>query len=1007
MNKRNYIYSLLCLILLVCLCSCNVVFTSSKLDTPVISLTEKTVSWNKVDLASSYDVYINNQFKENVVENSYTIVTEELGEYEIYIIAKPATTENKESAKSNKVVYTYKITLDTPVITLTENTVSWQDVKNATGYEVYVDDVLADTVDTTSKVINQLGTKTVYVVAVSTNPYCESSSKSNEVTVSNYETLAAPVISLNVNTVSWEQSDKASAYEIYVNGSLVETVNANDYVLEYTQVGQYSVKVKAKGDNQYYIDSEMSNTVVYEVLPTALATPVISIEENVVSWSAVEHAESYEVYLNNELIATVTNCEYEIIASIDGTYEVKIKALTSNASYCESEYSNVVAYIYEAPVIPSGWVIEGNESSYYNAEEVVVINAETFTGNLVLVGASNKAVYTTSVDPTCTKNVWLTLYAKAKTATNEAEVPSTMFKLSAVYEGYTYTLIDWYKVGGTSCEVPNMEGGYTVMANDEYEIFLVRLDTVLAGCAGKEVEFILEQKDSEDGLEQELSVVGFKLSQKDSIIGNDSPYQGMNAWVTNWTEWVEIFDERNDLPIPGGWLRAAACVSDEFKYQGIATTISFPALEERQTLTFDFIYSNYVNYTSMIHKLIAVDAEGNVYTLVDWDFFQGPGTDVQKSYQIDLEVAQALSGKSDVTLIWQFNDSQKIDSVSNNRMYITNMTFGIYNLPNLSSTWTITSGEEGSYYDPAEIVGINSDSFAGNLVLKGGYNKATYNMTISEEMNSNVWLTLFAKAKTATNEAEVPSTMFKLSLVFDEQTYTLIDWYKVGGTSCEVPNMEGGYTVMANDEHEIFLISFDNILLDYAGKEVEFILEQKDSEDGSEQELSVTGFGLSQKSNIVGNNSPYAGLSSWVTNYTEWVEWVDMPIPAGWLRAGACVQNEYKYQGLASVLNMPTVSNGQTLSFDFVYSNYGNYTSMVHKLIAIDDEGNVYTLVDWDFFQGPGTDVQKTYTINSDVAQALSGKSNVTLIWQFNDSQKIDSVFNNRMYITNVTFNIQ
>jgi hypothetical protein len=100
---------------------------------------------------------------------------------------------------------------------------------------------------------------------------------------------------------------------------------------------------------------------------------------------------------------------------------------------------------------------------------------------------------------------------------------------------------------------------------------------------------------------------------------------------------------------------------------------------------------------------------------------------------------------------------------------------------------------------------------------------------------------------------------------------------------------------------------------------------------------------------------------------------------------------------------MPTYEEGKTMKFGFTFSNYGNYTSILYKLSAVDKDGNVYILNDWGFFAGPGSDVAFTKAIPSETAQAISGKS-VSLLLQFNDSEMIDSPYQNRLYMTAPAF---
>lgn len=78
--------------------------------------------------------------------------------------------------------------------------------------------------------------------------------------------LKAPQISLNGNTVTWNEVENAAGYEVYVNGEK-QASEAEDcsFVIPYTNAGNYIVTVKAIGDGSVYLSSEESNSVMYTV----------------------------------------------------------------------------------------------------------------------------------------------------------------------------------------------------------------------------------------------------------------------------------------------------------------------------------------------------------------------------------------------------------------------------------------------------------------------------------------------------------------------------------------------------------------------------------------------------------------------------------------------------------------------------------------------------------------------------------------------------------------------
>ena len=87
--------------------------------------------------------------------------------------------------------------------------------------------------------------------------------------------------------------------------------------------------------------------------PVQLVAPVISRNNNVISWSAVAHATAYEVYLNDTLAVRQTATTYTITKTAVGEYVYKVRAISTSASYTASEFSNTVTYTVAPKVEPA------------------------------------------------------------------------------------------------------------------------------------------------------------------------------------------------------------------------------------------------------------------------------------------------------------------------------------------------------------------------------------------------------------------------------------------------------------------------------------------------------------------------------------------------------------------------------------------------------------------------------------------------------------------------------
>ena len=79
--------------------------------------------------------------------------------------------------------------------------------------------------------------------------------------------------------------------------------------------------------------------------PAKLTAPVISLSDNVISWSAVEHADGYDVYEGTTKVVSQTSTTYTITQTAVGSYEYTVYATsTDTEKYTTSAASNKVTY---------------------------------------------------------------------------------------------------------------------------------------------------------------------------------------------------------------------------------------------------------------------------------------------------------------------------------------------------------------------------------------------------------------------------------------------------------------------------------------------------------------------------------------------------------------------------------------------------------------------------------------------------------------------------------------
>ena len=203
---------------------------------PVIALNGKTVSWQAVPNAASYDVKVNSAAPVNVTATSYTLTQTEAGSYDVTVVAKAGASETyKDSAPSNKVTYTVEQSADA---VLTEIDVDPVGVPST----VYLD-----------QGITELDLSQIVVTAYYDND-TEKEIALTDVTIGEYDLTT---VGRKVITVTYSENGvTADPFEIRVEVAERGIDDIDEYdtlLLEYSDAGKYTIEGAAirnmKGEN--------------------------------------------------------------------------------------------------------------------------------------------------------------------------------------------------------------------------------------------------------------------------------------------------------------------------------------------------------------------------------------------------------------------------------------------------------------------------------------------------------------------------------------------------------------------------------------------------------------------------------------------------------------------------------------------------------------------------------------------------------------------------------------
>ncbi len=180
------------------------------------------------------------------------------------------------------------------------------------------------------------------------------------------EMLPTPFgIDVQTEQVVWGAIEEADGFLVYIDG-----LDASPYLvsegyafnLEALDLddGTYDIQIQALGDDENYLDSELSEVHEYTVSseipdePTQLDAPfgIVINDEDMLQWGYQSGVESHNVYIDGESdspwnVAEGNAFDLSGLTLDSGTYSIQIGALGDDVFYSDSELSDPIEYIVE------------------------------------------------------------------------------------------------------------------------------------------------------------------------------------------------------------------------------------------------------------------------------------------------------------------------------------------------------------------------------------------------------------------------------------------------------------------------------------------------------------------------------------------------------------------------------------------------------------------------------------------------------------------------------------
>ena len=262
------------------------------------------IKWNGIVDATKYNISINGELVDTT-ETSYLLTNGVVGTNNIKVYTTVGST-----------YYFSSITVTKPSnitnFKLLDDTFTWDNVENATGYEVYVNGTIYDNKNSTTFALDdcfESGEYLVKIKAYSINSNYVYSNESSEISTTK---LSNDINITNLNgELNWNPIANATNYQLLV-GDNIYTTASTTYNLP-LDGGEYVVSVKAVGDGVDYVISKESSSVTFTKLPK----PILSYENWQISFNEITNATGYKLYYGDEIVELVYLRTYTIQALKD------------------------------------------------------------------------------------------------------------------------------------------------------------------------------------------------------------------------------------------------------------------------------------------------------------------------------------------------------------------------------------------------------------------------------------------------------------------------------------------------------------------------------------------------------------------------------------------------------------------------------------------------------------------------------------------------------------------
>ena len=351
----------------------NAVSYPISLDAPVLTLKENVVTWDAVENATGYKVYVGRTIVGSILaatldKDTRTFTIPETTEEGYYIVVVALNdTYLDYTAESADAYVTYKSALDAPTLTIDGTSITWNEISYASKYQIKISGTVYDATQGTSSKYTQdepitvtggnvtsyslaelaTGSYSITIKAISGSQYYKDSSESKSVTYYSKGQFAKPELRIETDDgepyLKWEAITFANRYYYNINGEYTGYVSStsmnlyNNTYISHLVPGENTITIYATNTDGTYtaiFDASEVATITFNMVPEKLATPEVTLEGNGLRWEVIPFALTYIIYCDGKEIGRNENQSSTVfgLTNVDlqiGVYQITVVAINT------------------------------------------------------------------------------------------------------------------------------------------------------------------------------------------------------------------------------------------------------------------------------------------------------------------------------------------------------------------------------------------------------------------------------------------------------------------------------------------------------------------------------------------------------------------------------------------------------------------------------------------------------------------------------------------------------